>query len=147
MASDREETADRLNSLLRGEISAAETYGQALSKFERHPETPRLQRLREDHVEAANLLRRHVTGRGEENATSSGPWGAFAKAVEGTAKAFGESAALAALKEGEEHGVKEYESALRDEDLDRSARELITSRLLPRQRAHIDEIDRLLESR
>jgi hypothetical protein len=143
---DRTETADVLDSLLRGEISAAETYTQALSKLEKKPEGLRLEDLRRDHVEAANLLRRHVTARGEENSTSSGAWGAFAKAVEGTAKALGEAPALKALKEGEEHGVKEYESALERKDLDAGARALISGTLLPRQRAHLGVLDRLLET-
>jgi hypothetical protein len=139
------ETAEILNSLLRGEISAAETYGQAITKFERHPEAERLRRLREDHVNAANLLRRHVVVRGEENVTDSGAWGAFAKTVEGTAKLFGNAAAVKALKEGEEHGVKEYESALERKDLDPAARELIAKTILPRQRAHVPEVDSLLK--
>jgi hypothetical protein len=138
------ETADVLNSLLRGEISAAETYTQAIGKSEGHPDARALRRLRQDHVDAANLLRREVEARGEENSTGSGAWGAFAKAVEGAAKVFGNKAALKALKEGEEHGVSEYVSAVERDDLDPGARDLIATRLLPRQREHVLEVDRLL---
>ena len=144
---DRHETADLLDSLLRGEISAAETYTQAIRAFDRHAAAPRLETLRADHVEAANLLRRHVAARGEENSTSSGAWGAFAKAVEGTAATLGEGPALKALKEGEEHGLKEYERALGKADLDASARQLIASRLLPAQKRHLETLDGLLEDR
>ena len=38
----------------------------------------------------------------------SGPWGAFARLVEGGAKMFGEKAAISALEEGEDHGLKLY---------------------------------------
>jgi hypothetical protein len=141
---DRRETADVLDSLLRGEISAAETYTQAITKFDRKPEAARLDELRKDHVEAANLLRRHVKARGEVNSTSSGPWGTFAKAVEGTAAAMGMNPAIKALKEGEQHGVKEYESALGKDDLDAGARDLISKTLLPRQRAHVGVLDGIL---
>src|SRR6187401_1583559 len=96
----REEAADALNSLLRGEISAVETYTQALKKVEGHPACSTLETLRKDHVEAANVLRRHVAAKGEESAKGSGAWGAFAKSVEGTAKLFGNKSAIQALKEG-----------------------------------------------
>src|SRR5687768_8280690 len=97
-APDPEDTADALDSLLRGEISAAETYGQAISKVEGRPEADTLRSIRDDHVAAANALRRHVVARGEEASTSSGAWGSFAKAVEGTAKLFGNASAFKALR-------------------------------------------------
>jgi rubrerythrin len=138
----REEAADALNSLLRGEISAAETYTQALKKVEGHPAAATLETIRKDHVEAANVLRRHVAARGEENAKSSGAWGAFAKSVEGTAKLLGNRTAIQALKEGEEHGVKSYESVLEKKDLDPAAKSAIQP-LLARQRAHLPHIETL----
>src|SRR5437762_13622311 len=101
-----------LNSLLRGELAATETYQQALPKLEGTPGYEELRRIHKEHREAANTLRQHVhkvEGRPDQ---SSGAWGAFAKAVEGTAKAFGVDAALKAVKQGEEHGVKEYEEGL-----------------------------------
>src|SRR5262249_18115532 len=105
-------TTDALNSLLRGEISATETWTQALEKFSGQPEQSEVQRIRDDHREAANTLRQHVHKQHSEPATGSGAWGAWAKLVEGTAKAFGKTAALKALKEGEEHGIKQYQKAL-----------------------------------
>ena len=51
------------------------------------------------------VLRRLVNVFGEDNDTSSGAWGTFAKAVEGSAKLLGNKAAIRALKTGEEHGV------------------------------------------
>lgn len=39
----------------------------------------------------------------------SGAWGEWAKLVMGTAKLLGDKAALKALKEGEESGLKEYQ--------------------------------------
>ena len=75
----------------------------------------------------------------------SGAWGAFAKATEGTAKLFGKSAALKALKEGEEHGIHSYEGALKGEDLPVECRKLISDKLLPQTRAHVDVLNQLLE--
>jgi rubrerythrin len=143
-AKEREEAADALNSLLRGEISAAETYTQALKKVEGTPAAVTLETLRKDHVEAANVLKRHVTARGEKNDTSSGAWGAFAKSVEGTAKLLGNKTALKALKEGEEHGVKSYERVLEKKDIDPTVKAAI-SPLLARQRGHLPQIDSLVK--
>ena len=105
-------TVDTLNSLLRGELSATETYQQALTQLQGTQGYDDLKGIHREHREAANTLRQHVHHYGAKPDQGSGAWGAFAKAVEGTAKAFGTDAALKALKEGEEHGMKEYEKAL-----------------------------------
>jgi hypothetical protein len=138
------ETAEALNSLLRGEISAAETYVQAIRMLDGEPQADRLRNLRDDHVAACNVLRRLVNVYGEDNDTGSGAWGAFAKAVEGTAKLLGNKAAIAALKTGEEHGVKDYERAIERDDLDPEANRLLREVLLPRQRAHVPLIEQIL---
>jgi uncharacterized protein (TIGR02284 family) len=143
-AKDREEAADALNSLLRGEISAAETYTQALKKVAGTPAAVTLETLRKNHVDAANVLKRHVQAQGEKNETSSGAWGTFAKSVEGTAKLLGNKAALKALKEGEEHGVKSYERVLEKKDIDPAVKAAI-SPLLARQRGHLPHIDSLVK--
>jgi hypothetical protein len=134
---------DLLNSLLRGELAATETYQQALPKLAGTPGYEELRSIHKEHREAANTLRQHVhkvEGRPDQG---SGAWGAFAKAVEGTAKAFGIDAALKALKEGEEHGIKEYEQAMKD-SLPSECRSLIESRLLPQTRTHVSTLDRLM---
>ena len=62
----------------------------------------------------------------------SGPWGTFAKAVEGGAKIFGTSAAISALEEGEDHGLSDYKGDL--SDLTPDMQRFITSEILPEQR-------------
>jgi uncharacterized protein (TIGR02284 family) len=135
-----------LNSLLRGEIAATETYNQALEKFSGESEEAELRRIRDDHREAANTLRKHVHAHGGEPSTGSGWWGAWAKFVEGAAKVFGQAAALKALKEGEEHGIKEYREALDDDDVTEDCKALIRTQLLPRCEAHVPTLDRLMKS-
>src|SRR5262249_42745798 len=110
---ETDQTTDSLNSLLRGGLSAAETYQPALAKVGQAPGADELRRIHKEHVEAANTLRKHVHGEGGKPDQGSGAWGAFAKAVEGTAKLFGNTAALKALKTGEEKGIRDYESALK----------------------------------
>jgi uncharacterized protein (TIGR02284 family) len=135
---------DTLNSLLRGELSAVETYQQALDKLDDTKGSAELQRIHDDHRRAANTLRQHVHEHGGQPHQGSGAWGAFAKTVEGTAKLLGADAALKALKEGEEHGIKEYEDALEDQSLAGDCKTLIASTLLPQTRAHIPVLDGLM---
>ena len=130
-----------LNSLLRGEISAIETYQQALANLADAESVSELRRIHDEHIAAANVLRGRIHEHGGRPDKSSGPWGAFAKAVEGTAKLFGAAAAIEALKEGEHQGISDYESAINDKSLPVDCRRLIQTKLLPQTRAHIPALD------
>ena len=77
---------DALNSLLRGELSAVETYDQAMKKIEDPTVLTDLQRIRGEHSDAAVRLRDQVTRFGGTPSESSGPWGAFTAAVTATAR-------------------------------------------------------------
>ena len=125
-------SVDQLNSFLRGEMSAVETYQQAIEKLEAFS-TSRDQLLvnLKSHQDRVMMLRDAIVQLGGTPAEGSGPWGAFAKVVEGGAKAFGEKAAVAALEEGEDHGLADYKRGL--DDLDPNARSLVMSKLLPEQ--------------
>lgn len=139
----KEKDSKILGSLVRDELAAVETYKQALEKVEADA-AEELRRIESEHEEAANLLQEQVAQLGGEPPTSSGAWGAWAKAVEGAAKLFGNKAAIKALKEGEEHGVNDYEQALHEEGLDPSVKALIRTNLLPKTRAHIPMLDKFL---
>lgn len=135
-----------LNALLRGEIAATETYQQAMAKLDGSTKAADLRRIHVEHREAANQLRQHIHQCGGKPDQGSGAWGAWAKMVEGSAKVFGESAALKALKEGEEQGIKDYQEAAKNDDLPAVCRGFIRSQLLPQTREHIEILDRLLAS-
>jgi demethoxyubiquinone hydroxylase (CLK1/Coq7/Cat5 family) len=133
-----------LDSLLRGEMSAIETYRMAIEKFagSNEPGVAELQRIQRDHRDAADLLWHQLERKGVRPSEGSGAWGAFAKAVEGTAKLLGNKPALKALKEGEEHGLKEYEEAL-DDGISPELQSVVRTQI-SRQQAHIQTLDRLL---
>jgi len=133
-----------LNDLLQGELAATETYQQALAKVGDSPGSDQLRQIHAEHREAANTLRQHVHKLGGKPVQGSGAWGTFAKFVEGSAKIFGNTAALKALKEGEESGLKSYERILKEQDLPEAARTLIQTKLVPQTRAHIPALDRLM---
>ncbi len=124
-------TIDKLNSFLRGELSAVETYRQALKKLANKPEASTLNDCMRSHETRVQLLTAEIQRRGGEPAEGSGPWGAFAKLVEGGAKAFGEKAAIAALEEGEDHGRDDYRKDAAE--LDPDARTFVTDQLMPEQ--------------
>jgi len=128
---NNDKTVDQLNSFLRGELSAVETYRQALSAVESVPHRSTLEQCARSHQARAELLREEVLRRGAEPSKDSGAWGTFAKAIEGAAKGLGEKTAIAALESGEDHGRDDYR---RDIDkLDAAARQLIETRVLPEQ--------------
>jgi demethoxyubiquinone hydroxylase (CLK1/Coq7/Cat5 family) len=128
MASD---TVDTLNSFLRGEISAVETYRQAIEKLRDKPEASTLSDCMRSHEQRVSLLESQIRVRGGKPAQGSGPWGAFVKLLEGGAKLFGAKAAIAALEEGEDHGRDDYK---RDVDkLEPDARAFIREQILPEQ--------------
>jgi uncharacterized protein (TIGR02284 family) len=137
----------QLNSLLRGEISAAETYGMAIDKVldnDRLSGTSMLIEIQQEHGRACQALRDRIRELGGEPSNSSGTWGTWAKTVQGTANIFGDSGALKSLKEGEEHGLKDYQEGL--DELDAASRDLIQSQLIPAQQRHINLLDQLLSS-
>lgn len=128
---------DHCNSLLRGELSAIETYTQAIEKFADSSGESPLYRIRADHESSAASLRANIGQSEEVPATSSGPWGTFATALEGVATLLGEAPALTILQQGEEHGISEYEEALASDEVDESLKRLIRDELLPSQRDHL----------
>jgi uncharacterized protein (TIGR02284 family) len=128
---------DTCNKLLRGELSAVNTYNQAIEKFSGSRVADILVELRSEHEQSVRDLREHVSSMGGVPDSDSGPWGTFASAVEGTAKVLGESASLTALIEGEKHGINEYEEALGDPEVMDEAKDSIRDRLLPRLLDHV----------
>lgn len=134
---------DACNSLLRGELSAIETYGQAYDKFEGQTEAPVIHDLRASHAINADLIRQHILSMNGAPSTESGAWGMLANAIEGVATLVGESASLQALIAGEEHGVSDYESALENEDVMEEMKNIIRTQLLPVLHANIAKLKAL----
>ena len=137
----------QLNSLLRGEISAAETYRMAIDKVADGADVANaglLREIQEEHGRAAQGIRDRIRELGGEASDSSGAWGAWAKTVQGTMNLFGDAAALKSLKEGEEHGLKDYQEAL--DDVDPTSAQLIQNQLIPAQQRHINLLDQLINT-
>ena len=145
MKNEKEADVSHLNSFLRGEISAVETYGQAIEKLEDDPGIgATLANCRASHEKRVAVLREEIRRRGGEPAEGSGAWGSFAKLVERGAKVFGTKSAIAALEEGEDHGRDDYKSEL--DELSPDVRRLVESELLPEQLRTHDALSALEHS-
>lgn len=138
---------EQLNSFLRGEISAVETYRMALDKLDADsPVRLEVEAVMQDHQQRVQALREAILTAGGEPTETSGPWGMWAKLVEGGARVFGDKAAIAALEEGEDHGLEDYRDGIDDQDLDVQARALVVSQLLPAQQQTHDRMSALKKS-
>jgi hypothetical protein len=136
---------DQLNSFLRGEISAVETYRIALEKLPPgHAARGALETCRTSHVARVLALQSRVTALGGTPAEGSGPWGALVTAFESGAALLGERAAIAALEQGEDHGLADYRADLGN--LDDAERAMVTSQLLPQQAETHEAIRKLKHS-
>ena len=146
--SDSDEAIRQLNSFLRGEISAAETYRMAIDKAGDSEKNAAnlglLREMQEEHGRAAQAIRDRIRELGGEPSDSSGAWGAWAKFTQGTANLFGDAASLKSLKEGEEHGLKDYEEGI--DDIDATSAELVQNQLIPAQQRHINLLDQLINA-
>lgn len=135
---DSTQTIEHLNSFLRGELSAVESYRLALDRLEPSEYRATLVQCSRSHQERARLLTEAIVGRGGEPAESSGAWGSLVRLLERSALAIGEGAAVSLLEEGEDHGRDDY---IRDlDDLDPNARQLVEFAILPEQQRTHDAV-------
>jgi len=131
MTSETQTVVDTLNGFLRGELSAVETYRQAREKLNSSGAREEREDCRLSHEQRVAKLREQVARLGGSPTDDSGAWGAFARLVEGGAKALGEKAAISALEEGEDHGLNLYRNEIGK--LDFASRTLVETVLLPEQ--------------
>src|SRR5688500_5855423 len=145
---DADDAIRQVNSCLRGDISAAETYKMAIDKAAKSDDTAAnmglLREIQEEHGRAAQAVRDRIRELGGEPSDSSGAWGAWAKFVQGTGNLLGDVASLKSLKEGEEHGLKDYEEGV--DDLDATSAELVQNQLIPAQQRHVALLDQLINA-
>lgn len=126
-----DQSVSTLNSFLRGEISAVETYRQALDKVDDAPVRSTLAECLESHQRRVSLITSRIRNLGGQPSTASGVWGVFAKAIEGSAKMLGTKPAVSALEQGEDHGRDDYRRDI--DQLDSESRRLIEMQVLPEQ--------------
>lgn len=122
---------DHLNALLRGEMSAVETYDLAILKTVDHP-IPELALNRDCHARRVRILSDDVCAHGGHPEGTSGVWGAIVEIMTGGAAVLGRGAIIAVLEEGEDRGLKDYRQAMGM--VDDEIRKQIEQDLLPAQK-------------
>lgn len=140
------EEPTQLDDLIRGELSALNAYDKVLDSTKDTKIKNQLQDIRDNHEKALSLLSKDVADKPEllKDTESSGPWGTFVKIYTKTSTLLGNEAALKALKQGEQHGIKEYEEALKDKTLSAELKKSIKTQFIPAQKEHIKQINKLL---
>jgi len=134
---------DSLNALLRVELSAIETYTEAITHLGPQGGAATLEYVRGNHREAVEWLRERVRHQGRHAVSSPGLWCGFASLMD-THDLVGMATILAALKQGEQHMLNEYEEAVRSDDLDEECREHFFTRNIPDGERHLLELDHML---
>jgi hypothetical protein len=140
---------NKIEKLLKNEMAAAETYHQALEKFEEEAqsnEISTLQPIYEEHTEAVSELQDKIQQLGATLPSGSGLWGSWSEALMGGAKLIGKDAMLNALLAGEKSGLDDYQDAAEDPDIPPEVSDLIKSKLMNSQQENIRTLNRLLQS-
>jgi Domain of unknown function (DUF2383) len=131
MPPDTSSSIAQLNSFLRGEISAAETYREVLQEEMGAGTRATLEGCVSSHEERSRRLREVITRLGGEPAGGSGAWGLLARLFERGALTLGGRTGVAALARGEDRGLRAYRDKTRR--LDVTGKNLVAALLLPAQ--------------
>lgn len=138
---DRSQDVKSLNTFLKNELSAVETYNQCIKKLDDEKIASGLADLQSSHQRRVQLLRQKIRELGGTPEDTSGMWGSFAKMVEGGARMFGDRSAIAALEEGEDRGRDEYIE--KSDDLSPEVQRFVNAELLPEQRRSHDVLNNI----
>jgi hypothetical protein len=140
---NKDVSVDALQGFLRAELAAVETYELALKSINHVGVRHALQEILTSHAQRSDKIRSRVASLGTEPAGSSGAWGALVKTLQAGADLLGDRLAIAALEQGEEHGLGLYTRAF--DDVDWGTQKFVETELLPEQR-RTQELCRTLET-
>lgn len=135
---------EQLNEMLKGELSAVESYDKGLEFVNDASLAGALRELRNSHAERVETLQDAISEYGTP-AESPGAWGGIAKFVVDAAHNMGDNALLAALEEGEDIGLNSYEWKL--VHMHGPYRDLVKNELFPKQEATHKLLSKLLSER
>ncbi len=138
------EAVEDLNALLKGELSAVETYSQALPRVESKIIASVLSDCLASHEKRVGALTNAIRGFGGTPESDSGVWGSWAKVLSGGASVFGDDATVVALEQEEDAQSSEYEWRLVRMHGDH--RNLVKEELLPEQQRYRSMLSELLNA-
>jgi hypothetical protein len=134
-----------IDEILRGEMSASDSYEQVASNLSSDVEKSRLNEFKQEHLAAIDFWKTQATVDGAVPETDSGVWGKAVEAFVGTSKLLGNTSALRALREGEEHGLKNYQELLERDDLTTVQKNQIKRQFIPTQEKHINSLNAMIK--
>lgn len=126
-----------IDKVLRGEYSAVQSYKQVIDKIEEEPELQELEKFKIHHDLAVEFWKSEARVEGKIPEATSGVWGKAVEAFVGTSKILGNTTALAALKNGEKHGLETYTEMLDSVNLTVAQKGKIRDTFIPKQLEHI----------
>ncbi len=139
---------DRLNTLLRGELSAVETYELALREFEFDADTTAsLRDCLRSHLRRSETLRHIICRQGGVPSDVFGIWGSLAGVLEMPPQARSRSSVIEALHRGETYARRDYEGEADQGALSKPVRVLLGTQLAPEQRRTLASVTRVLVRR
>jgi len=138
---DPEACIHACNKLLRGELTAIETYTHVIGNCDEQVVVHTLDRIRDDHEQNANILRFHLSALGAVPDAGPGIWGAVEQTMENAAALVSDAAAITALIGSERIRIREYENALLDPDLKEEIKVRLRDENLPRLRDHVVSLE------
>jgi hypothetical protein len=130
---DADAIAGILNKFLRAELSAVETYRQAIECMGAGAHTAELMENKRSHEERVELLRHQIVRLGGQCAEGCQAWSSLTVLMEGGAVMCGEEEAIGALDEGEDHDLRLYRSSSEVHRLDVATRDFLERSLRPEQ--------------
>ncbi|MCI0572107.1 MAG: PA2169 family four-helix-bundle protein [Myxococcaceae bacterium] len=128
---------ETLNTFLRTEANAVETYRRALNAVRNDLARRTLEDCQHDHEARMEALRQRIAKLGGEPANGGAePWGPLAHAASAD-----ELTAIAALEQGEDRELHDYERDVAS--IHGEARRFVRMELLPRQKRTHERVSRL----
>ncbi len=134
-----------LEKIMKSEESAVEAFRQVLKKFPDYAQINDLKSIFSDHEKAVEFWKTQLRSKAAPIEESTGPWKEVVETFSGTHKLSGNSSTLKSLRDGEEHGLKEYEELNESNNLSFQSMAFIKNICLDQQRKHLAVIDGLME--
>jgi hypothetical protein len=137
--------ADVIVDLLQGEMEALQTYGLLLDALEDANDVARVRGIYDDHLRFKKQLEEFLEKPFQDLSEKTGAWGELSNGLSRTAILLGEEETIRTLKQGEEHGIKRYQSSLIEVPLlEPALKEMIREEVLPTLQMHLNELESLV---
>jgi len=143
---ERKNPAIRVAELLREERAASDVYEHALDLMLLPHQYDELRRIRLDHCDAADCLKRFVLN-DEIPDVSPGGWLVLSRAVNGVEKLYGRQATIKTIQDGEQLAIHDMLECLRDYDMPEQCKTIIKSTMLPQAMEHVKRLEQIMQER